>query len=341
MKAVARLRPLPINQAEALQDIEISTPIAEPKDLLVRVEAVSVNPVDTKMRRQNSPPDKKEPPRVLGWDAAGVVERIGSEVKRFRPGDEVFYAGSLIRPGCNSEFHLVDERIAAHKPKTWTMAQSAALPLTAITAYEALFDRMGIAQHGRHEGKAILIIGGAGGVGSIAIQIAKLVKLHVVATASRAESEAWCKKMGADLVIDHSRPMVPQLQQMGYPTVEYILNTSSTEQHWMAMAEAIKPQGRLCGIVDTMEPVDLNVLKRKSATFSWEFMFTRSMYHTEDLVRQHELLTQVAEWIEQGHIQPTLTETLSPITAANLRHAHAKLEEGRMIGKLVLTGWPA
>jgi len=340
MKAIARPRPLPIDHLEALEDIELPKPHPQGKDLLVKVAAISVNPVDTKMRRLAGALDDEKMPRVLGWDAAGVVEAIGSEVQHFQVGDEVYYAGSLDRPGCNSEFHLVDERIVAHKPTSWNLVQSAALPLTAITAYEALFERMGISRDGTTGGQSILIIGGAGGVGSIAIQLSKLVNLHVIATASRVRSKAWCHRMGADEVVDHSKPLMPQLRQGGHPTVDLILNTSSTEQHWMAMAEAIKPQGCLCAIVDTTEPVDLNALKRKSATFSWEFMFTRSLYQTEDMIRQRELLTQIAGWIDEGQVQPTINEILSPITAANLRQAHAKLEAGHMIGKLVLANWP-
>jgi zinc-binding alcohol dehydrogenase family protein len=219
------------------------------------------------------------------------------------------------------------------------MAQTAGLPLTAITAYEALFDRLGISQQGKSEGKAILIIGGAGGVGSLAIQLAKIAKLYVIATASRPESQAWCRKMGADEVIDHTQSLPDQLEQLHRPMVEYIFNTSQTDQHWQAMCEAIKPQGRICGIVDTTTSIDLNALKRKSATFAWEFMFTRSMYETEDMIEQHHLLTKMSQWIEEQKIQSTLTETLSPINAANLRTAHAKIEAGHMIGKFVLTGW--
>jgi zinc-binding alcohol dehydrogenase family protein len=305
----------------------------------VRVEAVSVNPVDTKIRRSQTAEHQEGALRVLGWDVAGVVESVGSDVSLFQAGDEVYYSGSLIRPGANSEYHLVDERLVAKKPASLTMAQAAALPLTAITAYEALFDRLEISQQGESEGKAILIIGGAGGVGSLAIQLAQIAKLHVITTASRSESQAWCEKMGADVVINHAHSIPVQLQQLGRPTVDYILNTSQTDQHWQAMCEAIKPQGRICGIVETAESVDLNALKRKSATFVWEFMFTRSMYQTEDMIEQHQLLTRIAEWVDRQKIQSTLTETLSPINAANLRTAHAKIEAGHMIGKLVLTGW--
>jgi len=339
MKAIGCTHPLPITDPDSLQDRELPKPAPDGRDLLVRVEAVSVNPVDTKIRRSQAAEHQEGVLRVLGWDVAGVVDSIGSDVNLFQAGDEVYYSGSLIRQGANSEYHLVDERLVAKKPVSLNMAQAAALPLTTITAYEALFDRMAISNDGGSEGKAILIIGGAGGVGSLAIQLAKIAKLHVIATASRHESQAWCRKMGADEVIDHSQSIPDQLQQLHRPMVDYILNTSQIDQHWQAMCEAIKPQGRICGIVETAESVDLNALKQKSATFSWEFMFTRSMYQTEDMIEQHKLLTRIAEWVDRQMIQSTLTEMLSPINAAHLRTAHAKVESGRMIGKLVLTGW--
>ena len=339
MKAVGCTHALPITDPDSLQDFEFPKPDPQERDLFVRVEAVSVNPVDTKIRRSPVSDSQEGSPRVLGWDVAGVVESVGSQVRLFQPGDEVYYSGSLIRPGANSEYHLVDERLVAKKPAIFSMAQAAALPLTAITAYEALFHRMGISSDGESEGKSILIIGGAGGVGSLAIQLAKIAKLHVIATASRSESQAWCRKMGADAVIDHFQSMPNQLQHIQRPMVDYIFNTSSTDQHWQAMCEAIKPQGHICGIVDAVESVDLNGLKRKSATFAWEFMFTRSMYQTEDMIKQHHLLTQVARWVDAQMIQSTLMETLSPINAVNLRTAHPKIEAGHMIGKLVLTGW--
>jgi zinc-binding alcohol dehydrogenase family protein len=245
----------------------------------------------------------------------------------------------MIRPGANSEYHVVDERIVAKKPRSLDMAHAAAVPLTAITAYEALFKRMGISSEGDSEGKTLLIIGGAGGVGSLAIQMGKIANLRVIATASRPETQAWCRRMGADEVIDHMQSLPDQLQQLTCSTVDYILNNASTDQHWSAMCEVIKPQGHICCLVDTTDVVDLNALKRKSVTFAWEFMFTRSMFQTDDMLEQHNLLTHVAHWIDAGRIQSTLTEILSPINAANLRKAHAKLESGRMIGKLVLTGW--
>lgn len=339
MRAVGYIRPLPITDPDSLQDFELPKSDPQERDLLVGVEAVSVNPVDTKIRLSPPADHQEAGPRVLGWDVTGIVESVGSGVRLFQPGDEVYYSGSLIRPGANSEYHLVDERLVAKKPASLNMAQAAGLPLTAITAYEALFDRLGISQQGESEGAAILIIGGAGGVGSLAIQLAKIARLHVIATASRSESLAWCRKMGADEVIDHTQSIPDQLEHLHRPMVEYIFNTSQTDQHWQAMCEVIKPQGRICGIVDTTQPVDLNALKRKSATYVWEFMFTRSMYETEDMIEQHHLLTRIAEWVDEHKIQSTLTETLAPINAANLRTAHAKLEAGHMIGKLVLTGW--
>ncbi len=339
MKAVGLTRYLPITDSESLRDVDLPRPVPGDRDLLVRVEAISVNPVDTKIRRSKGPDHQEALPRVLGWDAAGVVEAVGSKATFFQPGHEVYYAGSLTRQGTNSEYHLVDERIVAKKPRSFNMAQAAALPLVAITAYEAFRDRMGISLEGKSMGKTVLIIGGAGGVGSLGTQIAKMANLRVIATASRPESQSWCRKMGADEVIDHMKSIPDQLQRLNCSTVDYIFNTSSTEQHWPAMCEAIKPQGRLCCIVDTTGTVDLNALKRKSVTFAWEFMFTRPMYQTDDMVEQHKLLSQIARWVDAGRIQSVLTETLSPINAANLRAAHAKLESGRMIGKLVLTGW--
>ncbi len=341
MKAIGYTRPLPITDPDSLQEFELPKPDPQGRDLMVRVESVSVNPVDTKIRRSQTANPSEASPRILGWDVSGVVESVGSQVNLFNPKDEVYYSGSLVRSGANSEYHLVDERLVAKKPASMTMAQAAALPLTAITAYEALFDRLGISPQGELTGAAILIIGGAGGVGSLAIQLAKIAKLYVIATASRPESHAWCRKMGADVVIDHTQSISEQLQQIDRPTVDYIFNTSQTDTHWQAMCEVIKPQGRICGIVDTTESVDLNALKRKSATYVWEFMFTRSMYETDDMIEQHHLLTRIAEWVDDQKIQSTLTESLAPINAANLRTAHGKLESGKMIGKLVLVGWPS
>ncbi len=337
MKAISLLRYLPIADPESLQDVELPAPTPEGREILVRVHAVSVNPVDTKVR---SPKDTIESkPRVLGWDAAGVVEEVGPEATLFKPGDEVYYAGSIARPGSNSELHAVDERIVGFKPRSLDFARAAALPLTAITAYEALFERMIIDREGRNEGARLLVIGGAGGVGSIATQLAKLARLEVITTASRDETRNFSRQMGADHVIDHRGNMPEQLRALGIQHVDYILNTADTAGHWAAMAEMIKPQGRISSIVESKTPVDITLLMRKSASFSWELMFTRPLFKTEDMIRQHEILDEVAGWIDAGRLRTTMTEHLSPIDAANLRSAHEKLESGRMIGKVVLSGW--
>jgi zinc-binding alcohol dehydrogenase family protein len=337
MKAIGLKRYLPITDVESLLDLDLPAPKPEGRELLVQVRAVSVNPVDTKVR---SPKDTIETsPRVLGWDASGVVEAVGPEASLFKPGDEVYYAGSIARPGSNSELHAVDERIVGAKPRSLDFAQAAAIPLTAITAYEGLFERLGIDVGGRHKGASLLVIGGAGGVGSIATQLGALAGLQVIATASRDETRAFCSRMGATHVVDHRGNLPEQMKALGFPQVDYILNTADTFGHWPAMAELIRPLGRICGIVESKKPVDLTLLMRKSASFSWELMFTRALFKTEDMIRQHELLNEVAGWLDAGRLQTTMTEHLSPINAANLRAAHAKLESGQMIGKLVLSGW--
>ncbi|MFL5357449.1 zinc-binding alcohol dehydrogenase family protein [Archangium sp.] len=337
MKAVALKRYLPASNPESFLDLELPDPKPQGRELLVRVHAVSVNPVDTKLR---SPKDKiEDPPRVLGWDASGVVEATGPDCKLFKRGDAVYYAGSIVRPGCDSELHVVDERIVGPKPKSLDDAQAAALPLTALTAHEALFDRCAIDPGGKHAGRTLLVINGAGGVGSIAIQLAKLAGLRVIATASRPESQEWCRKMGADHVINHRENIPQQLRDAGNPEVDYIFNTVDTSGYWDTMVEAIKPFGRIVSIVESSKPVELGKLMGKSASFSWELMFTRARFQTADMEEQHRILAQVAGWIDAGKLKTTLTETLSPINAANLRAAHAKVESGKMMGKLVLAGW--
>ncbi len=337
MKAVALKRYLPSSDPESLLDVELPDPTPQGHDLLVRVQAISVNPVDVKVR---SPKDKVEAsPRVLGWDAAGVVEAVGPEVKRFKRGDAVYYAGSILRPGCDSELHLVDERIVGLKPKSLDFAQAAALPLTALTAYEALFDRCAIDPGGQHKGRTLLIINGAGGVGSIAIQLAKLAGLRVIATASRPESQQWCRELGADHVINHREDIPGQLEKLDIPEVDYLFNTVDTTGYWTVMCDVIKPFGRIVSIVESSQPVELGRLMGKSVSFSWELMFTRSRFQTPDMDEQHRILTQVAEWLDAGRLRTTLTEKLSPISAANLRAAHAKVESGKMVGKLVLENW--
>jgi zinc-binding alcohol dehydrogenase family protein len=337
MKAVALTRYLPITDPQSLLDVDLPKPKAAGRDMLVAVKAVSVNPVDTKVR---APKDKVEKePRVLGWDAAGVVEAIGEGVTNFKPGDEVFYAGDVTRSGSNAEFQLVDERIVGRKPKSLSFAEAAALPLTAITAWEAFFDRLGIDLEGDNRGQSVLIIGGAGGVGSIAIQIAKMVGLTVIATASRPETVKWVLGLGADHAVDHRQPLPPQLSALGFKQVDYIANFANTDQYWAAMAELIKPQGHIVGIVENAAPLELGLLKSKSASFQWEFMFTRAMYQTPDMEQQGVLLGEIADLIDAGKLRATHSETLKPINAANLRAVHAKLESGKAVGKITLEGW--
>jgi zinc-binding alcohol dehydrogenase family protein len=337
MKAVALTRYLPITDPESLVDVTLPDPVPTGHDLLVRVAAVSVNPVDTKQR---APASKVEAqPRVLGWDAAGTVAAAGPEVTMFKPGDEVYYAGDVTRQGSNSELQLVDERIVARKPRTLDFAQAAAIPLTAITAWECYFDRMKIDPGGAHRGATLLIIGGAGGVGSIGIQIARVAGLKVIATASRPETVAWVKDLGADHVVDHSRPLRPQIEALGLKFVDYIANFNDTDRYWGEMGDLIRPQGAVCMIVGSRGPLAQDAVRGKSATVCWELMFTRPRFKTPDMIEQHRLLARVAELIDSGRIRGTLRETLRPINAANLRAAHAKLESGKMIGKLVVAGW--
>ncbi|GGG26118.1 NADPH:quinone reductase [Paenibacillus abyssi] len=335
MKAVGLHRYLPIEHPESLLDVQVQKPAPQGRDLLVQVKAISVNPVDTKVR---SPKERTEAsPRILGWDVAGVVEAVGEACSLFKPGDEVFYAGSITRAGGNSEFHLVDERIVGKKPASLDFAEAAALPLTAITAWEGLFDRMGVSQDTTlNQGKSILIIGAAGGVGSIATQIASLAGLTVVGTASRPESVQWAKEHGAAHIINHHEPFVPQLQAIGLTSVDYIFCLNQTDQHWENMAEAIAPQGKICSIVETDTLLNLTLLKNKSVTFVWELMFTRAMYETADMIEQYRLLNKVAEKIDAGELRTTLAKRLEPINAANLRQAHKMLESGKTIGKIVL-----
>ncbi|MBM6995336.1 zinc-binding alcohol dehydrogenase family protein [Paenibacillus sp. DXFW5] len=335
MKAVGLTKYLPINDPDSLLDVEIEKPTPTGQDLLVRVHAISVNPVDVKVRGPKNRTESK--PRVLGWDVAGVVEQTGPDCTLFKPGDEVYYAGSITRPGGNSEFHLVDERIVGLKPSTLDFAQAAALPLTSITAWEGLFHRLGLSSvEDANSGKTILIIGAAGGVGSIATQLAKYAGLTVIGTASRPESAAWAKELGADHILNHYEEFVPQLKALGFANVDYIFCLNSTEKHWKNMADAIAPQGKICSIVETDERLDLTMLKDKSVTFVWELMFTRPMFGTADMIEQHKLLNELAGLVDRGIIRTTVAEKLTPIDAANLRKAHAMLETGRSVGKVVL-----
>jgi NADPH2:quinone reductase len=335
MRAIGFATSLPIDDPSSLFEFATETPAPGPRDLLVRVQAVSVNPVDCKQRLRAAQNTMLAAPKILGYDASGVVEAVGSEVSLFQPGDAVFYAGSIKRQGTNAELHLVDERIAGRKPATLTDAEAAALPLTSITAWEALFDRLRIPELGG-AGKTLLIIGGAGGVGSVAIQIAKqLTWLHVIATASREESARWCRELGAEEIADH-HDLLASVRGLGYPTIDYILCLNDFAGHWPAIAELIGPQGSICSILGTQQ-LDVSLLMGKSATLAWELMFTRSSFETDDMIEQHRLLDRVADLVDAGRIRTTLTETLTGLTADNHREAHRRVEAGTMIGKLAIT----
>lgn len=333
MKAVALTHYLPVDNPNAFLDVELPAPRASGRDLLVEVQAVSVNPVDTKVRSPKA--TVEETPRVLGWDASGIVKAVGREVSLFKPGDEVYYAGDITRPGSNAEFQLVDERIVGNKPKSLSFAQAAALPLTTITAYESFFDRLGIDRDGADRGQSILIIGAGGGVGSIGIQLAKAAGLVILATASRPETTRWVKQLGADYVVNHRQPMVPQVHALGFETVDHIAIFNDM-RHWDTAVELIRPQGGIVTIDDTELPMPMAAMKTKAASLHWEFMFTRAMFGTPDMIVQHQLLNYVADEIDAGRIRTTLSEVLTPINAANIRAAHALIETGRAKGKIVV-----
>jgi NADPH2:quinone reductase len=338
MKAVGYTQSLPITDPNSLTDITADVPQPSGRDLRVAVRAVSVNPVDTKVRMR-AQPAAGEPPKMLGYDAAGVVEAVGPEATLFKPGDEVFYAGSIARPGTNAELHLVDERIVGVKPKTLSFAQAAALPLTSITAWELLFDRFAVLPGKTPDGRALLIIGGAGGVGSMMIQLARrLTALTVIATASRPETRDWCLKLGAHHVIDHSKSLAEELKAIGHPQVALIASLTGTDQHYPSVDEIIAPQGKF-GLIDDPKTLDAKVLKRKAASLHWELMFTRPVFGTPDMIAQHRLLNDVSAMVDDGLIVTTLAKEFTPINAANLRQAHGLIESGRSIGKVVLHGW--
>ncbi|MBB4114204.1 NADPH2:quinone reductase [Rhizobium sp. BK226] len=337
MRAVAYKTPQPISAETSLIDVELPMPEAKGHDLLVEIKAISVNPVDVKVRAHSAPPADEL--KVLGWDAAGIVKAVGAEVTLFRPGDEVFYSGVISRPGSNAEFHLVDERIVGAKPKSLDFAAAAALPLTSITAYEALFDRLKVQDAVSGAARSILIVGGAGGVGSIAIQIARaLTDLTVIATASRPETQGWVKELGAHHVVDHSKPIAPQVAALGIGAPGFIFSTTNTDSHIGDIVEAIAPQGRFA-LIDDPKTLDIVPFKRKAISVHWELMFARPLYGTPDMIEQHKLLNKVSELVDAGKIRTTLSEIVGPISAANLKKAHAMVESGRMKGKAVLAGF--
>ncbi|MGK2286282.1 zinc-binding alcohol dehydrogenase family protein [Pedomonas sp. V897] len=337
MKAIGYKVPGPIGRPDSLQDIDLPRPSATGHDLLVEVAAISVNPVDTKVRKAAAP--EGDGWKVLGWDAVGRVVEVGPAAEGFAVGDEVFYAGSITRPGANSQYHLVDARIVGHKPKSLSNAEAAALPLTAITAWEMLFDRLDIRRPVPGAANAVLIIGGAGGVGSITIQLVRaLTDLTVIATASRPETQEWVRELGAHHVIDHNRDLAAQIEALGIGAPAFVFSTTNTDRHIAAIQALIAPQGRF-GLIDDPETLDVLGFKRKSVSIHWELMFTRAIFETADIAEQGKLLNEVSRLVDAGKIRTTLTKVLSPINAANLKEAHALIETGKARGKIVLEGF--
>jgi zinc-binding alcohol dehydrogenase family protein len=336
MKAVGYTESLAIEEPEALQDIELEKPTASGHDLLVKISAVSVNPVDTKVRKRAAPPAGEY--KVLGFDAVGEVVEVGDDVSSYKPGDRVWYAGDLTRSGTNAEYHLVDERIAGKAPQSLSDAEAAAVPLTAITAWELLFDRLGLQQD---DGNVrLLVVGAAGGVGSILVQLAaQLTKATVIGTASRAESQAWVKSLGATHVLDHSKPLAEELKNAGLSNVTHVAALTHTDQHYDQIVEMIAPQGKIALIDDPVGGLDIMKLKQKCVSVHWEFMFTRSMFQTDDIAEQAALLNKVSELIDAGKIKTTMGENFGAINAENLKKAHAKVESNTAIGKIVLEGF--
>lgn len=343
MKAVAYQQAGPVSATESLIDIELPRPKATGRDLLVEVRAVSVNPVDTKVRASAQPEGSAY--KVIGYDAAGVVVEAGEATSLFKPGDEVWYAGSISRPGTNAQFHLVDERIVGRKPKSVDDATAAALPLTGITAWELLFDRLGVAEapspaDPKQAAGTLLVTGAAGGVGSILVQLARrLTGLAVIGTASRPETQAWVKELGAHAVIDHTQPLTPQVAALGLPPVTHVASLTHTEQHYAALVDLLAPQGKLGLIDDPQEPIDIRLLKRKALSLHWEMMFARPVFGTPDMQQQHVLLNRLADLVDAGTVRSTVQQNLGTINAANLKRAHALVESHRVQGKLVLSGW--
>lgn len=337
MKAVGYRQSLPISHPEALLDIDLPDPKPTGRDLLVQVKAVSVNPVDTKVRVRVAPAAGET--NVLGWDAAGVVLETAAQATLFKPGDEVWYAGSIARAGTNSERHIVDERLVGRKPGTLEFAQAAALPLTSITAWELLFERFGVPPGKQPTEATLLVIGAAGGVGSILTQLARrLTAMTVIGTASRPETAEWLLGLGAHHVIDHRQPLSAELRRIGIPHVTHIASLTQTASHYPEIVEALAPQGKF-GLIDDPPALDINQIKRKSVSLHWEFMFTRSLFATADMIAQHRLLCEVAELVDAGVIRSTVGAHFGRINAANLKRAHALIESGKAKGKIVLEGF--
>lgn len=337
MKAAGYNSSLPIEASDALLDITVVEPTPQGRDLLVAVKAVSVNPVDTKLRKNSAmaPGETK----ILGFDAVGEVVATGPQANLFKPGDAVWYAGVINRPGSNAELQLVDERIVGRKPASLSDAQAAALPLTAITAWELLFDRLGVARSQARTDQRLLVVGAGGGVGSIMVQLARqLTGLTVIGTASRDETQAWVSELGAHQVIDHSQPLSQELKRIGVDNVTHVASLTHSEQHFAEIIESLAPQGKL-GLIDDLGNADINALKTKSLSLHWEFMFTRAVYATHDMIAQHALLNELASLVEQGVVRTTVGEHFGTINAANLKRAHAYIESGTAKGKVVLEGF--
>jgi zinc-binding alcohol dehydrogenase family protein len=337
MKAVGYKKSLPIEDTDALLDVETKMPEPGPRDLRVAVKAISVNPVDAKVRKRAAPPEGEV--KILGYDAVGVVDAVGSDVSLFKPGDEVFYAGSILRQGTNAEYHLVDERIVGRKPKSLSLAEAAALPLTSITAWEMLFDRLGAVPGKSFDPRTLLITGAAGGVGSILIQLARrLTGLTVLATASRPESREWCLALGAHAVIDHNQPMKAQVDALKLPPIDLVASLTHSEQHYKQIIDVMAPQGKF-SLIDDPAELPVSAFKGKAISIHWELMFTRSFFTTPDMIAQHHLLNDVSDLIDKGVIRTTLGENYGTINAANLKRAHALIESNKARGKIVLEGW--
>jgi zinc-binding alcohol dehydrogenase family protein len=340
MKAISFHQHLPIEHPESLIDVIVDQPIPGPRDLLVKVQAISVNPVDTKIRKGNGPGQPSRELKILGWDAAGVVVEVGSDVTFFAPGDEVYYAGSVDRPGSYAEFQAVDERIVGKKPASIDFAQVAALPLTTITAWEMLFDRVSLRRNGTSDQGSILIVGGAGGVGSIAIQLVKkLTDVTIIASASRPETVEWCREMGAHHVVDHRQPMAAQVKNIVPDGVNYVLALTKTEDHFEEIIEAMAPEGAMVLIENLSRSVDINKLKPKSLSLHWEFMFGRSRPQSANMREQGRLLNEVAKMVDAGLVRSTARTNIGLIDASNLKRAHSLVESGKTIGKVVLSGF--
>jgi NADPH2:quinone reductase len=335
MKAIGFKTSLPITEQNSFLEFETAKPIPGANDLLVKINAVSVNPVDFKIRQNSAVNTVLETPKIIGWDAVGIVEAVGENANLFKVGDEVYYAGDITKQGSNAEYQIIDERIVGRKPKSLTNAEAAVIPLTGLTAWEILFDRIRINPE-KDKGKTVLIIGGAGGVGSIAIQLAKKIAgLTVIATASRPETIAWCKEQGADYVVNHKN-LISAVRELGFENVDFILDFVDTNFYWDIMVELIKPQGHIASITGSSDPVALNKLKNKSVSFSWELMYTRSMFQTNDMQEQHNILNKIADLLDNGILKTTLNETLTGLTADNLKKAHQLLESGKTIGKIAI-----